>query len=126
MSRDMMSEETRRFLIVLPRVTHLQFLVLRLLMGGEMTGKQLREALAAEGEKKGLPAFYQLMSRLEEDGLVEGEYREVVVAGQRIRERNYWITGEGQVAVDEVRQFVFEGLRAGPSFGDGTMPGFAT
>jgi hypothetical protein len=49
-----------------PEITHLQSLVLAILVDGEMSGKAIREKMAEAGELKGGPAFYQFMSRLEE------------------------------------------------------------
>ena len=48
----------------IPKITHLQFLVLGQLRGQEQAGRVLREALAAHGVRRSAPAFYQLMARL--------------------------------------------------------------
>ena len=55
----------------LPQITHLQFSVLAFLQGGERPGKSVRQQLAERGMRRSGPAFYQLMSRLEDAGLVE-------------------------------------------------------
>lgn len=70
-----------------------------------MTGRELRKLLAAKGAKKSGPAFYQLMSRLEESGFVEGDYSQKIVEGQIIKERWYRITGEGCKARANSMQF---------------------
>jgi DNA-binding PadR family transcriptional regulator len=79
----------------LPRLPHLQFLVLGVLRAGPLVGREVRERLAEFGARTHGPGFYQLMSRLEDGGMVEGEYRQQVVEGQIIRERHYRITGAG-------------------------------
>ena len=51
---------------MIPRLTHLQFLVIGILLDEAATGKQLRAMLKTHGAKKSGPAFYQLMARMEE------------------------------------------------------------
>ena len=89
----------------LPRLTHLQFLVLGLLRAGEQPGRVVREALAAHGVRRTAPAFYQLMARLERDGLVEGWYDQVIVGGQAVTERRYRIRPAGARVWTEARDF---------------------
>jgi len=89
----------------LPELTHLQFLVLTILMDGERSGREVREKLAEAGERKSGPAFYQFMARLEDAGFVEGWYDQKVVDGQSIKERRYRITGQGIRAWEDVRDF---------------------
>jgi len=55
----------------LPPITHLQFLVLGVLLGGEQSGRTIREAIARYGVRRTGPAFYQMMARLERESLVE-------------------------------------------------------
>ena len=105
----------------LPDITHLQFLLLSTLRAAEMSGRELREELSKEGERKTAPAFYQLMARMEEQGFVEGWYIEKVVEGQRIRERHYKLEGLGERALTDACRFyqgraeglVLEGVMAG-------------
>ena len=104
----------------LPEITHLQFLVLAILLDAEMSGKEVREKLAGAGERKSGPAFYQFMARLEDAGFVEGWYDQKVVDGQIIKERRYRVTGEGFRAAEETRNFYtssgdlgLSGLRGG-------------
>jgi len=89
----------------LPPVTHLQFLVLDALDGGERAGRDLRALLAAHRVKNSAPAFYQMMGRLEDAGLVDGRYDQRVVAGQHLKERSYRITRAGARAVADTRAF---------------------
>jgi hypothetical protein len=89
----------------IPDLTHLQFLVLTTLLDGEQAGRYVREKLAEQGVRKTGPAFYQLMARLEDSGLVKGWYDQKIVEGQIIKERRYKLTGTGVRAWEEVRDF---------------------
>ena len=89
----------------IPDITHLQFLVLGMLRDGERAGRVLRRALARHGVQRSAPAFYQMMARLEDAGLVEGAYDQKVVDGQIIKERRYLITTRGAAAWTATRAF---------------------
>lgn len=89
----------------LPNLTHLQFLVLGVLHGGEQPGRVVREALAAYGVRRTAAAFYQMMARLERDRLVEGYYGQVVVGDQSVTERRYRVTASGAKVWSETRGF---------------------
>ena len=84
---------------------HLQFAVLGALSATSLTGRELRTALEKLSVKKTGPAFYRLMARLEERGLVRGWYEQEVVDGQVLRERRYEVTTEGRSARDETAAF---------------------
>jgi DNA-binding PadR family transcriptional regulator len=89
----------------LPDLTHLQFLVLGVLHGGEQPGRVVREALAGYGVRRSAAAFYQMMARLERDRLVDGYYGQVVVGDQSVTERRYRITPAGAKLWSETRAF---------------------
>lgn len=89
----------------LPGVTHLQFAVLSQLLSAEQPGRLVRKALSRIGERRSAPAFYQMMARLEEAGLVAGRYDQRVLDGQLIKERHYRITAAGQRAWERTRDF---------------------
>ena len=89
----------------LPRLTHLQFLVLGLLRVGEQPGRAVREGLAAHGVTRTSPAFYQLMARLERDGLIEGWYEQITVRDQAVTERRYRLRPQGARLWAEARDF---------------------
>ena len=89
----------------LPRLTHLQFLVLGLLRGGESPGRDIRDALAAYGVKRTAPAFYQLMARLERDGLIDGRYEQIIVRDQAVTERRYRLKPAGTRLWTDARDF---------------------
>ncbi|MFQ5529544.1 MAG: PadR family transcriptional regulator [Gemmatimonadota bacterium] len=84
---------------------HLQFAVLGILGSDRKTGQELRDALRELGVGKGAPAFYRLMGRMEEGGLVEGTYVQEIVDGQIYRQRSYQITAVGRAARDEASRF---------------------
>jgi DNA-binding PadR family transcriptional regulator len=89
----------------LPAITPLQFLVLGLVRSGEQPGRFIRHVLADQGARRSAPAFYQLMARLERDGLVEGRYHPIAVGDQAVNERRYRITPAGASAWTRTRTF---------------------
>lgn len=99
---------------------HLQFAVLGVLGAGELPGRRVRAELARLGVEKSGPAFYRLMARLEESGLVEGWYDQEVIDGQILRERVYRATVDGRTARDQTASFhrsvISSYGEAGPSF----------
>jgi DNA-binding PadR family transcriptional regulator len=105
----------------LPRLTHLQFLVLTELSDATGRGRDLRERLHAAGVRQSGPAFYQMMSLLEDAGFVRGWYEQQVVAGQIIRERHYKVEAGGKKALQDSRKFYMQpsGKRR-PGFAHGT------
>ena len=94
----------------IPEITHLQFLVLGLLRAGQRRGRHVRRALAARGIERSGPAFYQMMARLEDAGLLTGEYDQKVVAGQMIKERRYALTPRGDAAWTATRAFYSDAI----------------
>jgi hypothetical protein len=88
-----------------PDATHLQFLVLSVLRGGEQPGRVVRQVLAEHGARRTAAAFYQLMARLENDRLVIGAYAPVLVGDQTVMERRYRITSAGLKVWDHTRAF---------------------
>jgi DNA-binding PadR family transcriptional regulator len=94
----------------LPELSHLQCLVIQIIGSGKLTGRELREKLAGAGAAKSGPAFYQMMSRLEESEYVTGEYSQKIVEGQIIKERAYRVTGSGEEALTRALRF-YESLR---------------
>jgi DNA-binding PadR family transcriptional regulator len=88
-----------------PDATHLQFLVLSVLRGGEQPGRVVRQALAEHGARRTAAAFYQLMARLEQDRLVVGAYAPVIVGDQTVTERRYRITPAGLDVWEHARAF---------------------
>ena len=89
----------------LPDITHLQFLVLAVLQGGERPGRAVRATIADYGVRRTGAAFYQMMARLERDGMVEGWYDQIAVGDQVVTERRYRITAAGVKAWTATRVF---------------------
>src|SRR5918995_1104670 len=94
----------------IPDITHLQFLVLGTLRGGERPGRVVRRALARHGVRRTGPAFYQMMARLEDAGFVEGTYDQKIVEGQIIKERRYTLTAAGEAAWSGTRAFYSDAI----------------
>lgn len=83
----------------------LQYAVLTLVSDNAL-GRDLRQQLKTRFKvSRSLPAFYQLMSRLEESGLVRGRYEQLVIDGQPVKQRWYAITARGRAAVAETLDF---------------------
>ena len=89
----------------LPPLSHLQFLALGVILSTEEPGRVIRDVVAEFGVRRTGAAFYQLMARLERDGLIEGWYEPVVVGDQSVRERRYRITVAGSRAWRQTRSF---------------------
>ena len=94
----------------IPDITHLQFLVLGILRAGERPGRFVRRALARHGISRTGPAFYQMMARLEDAGLIGGEYDQKIVGGQIIKERRYTLTPAGDAAWTSTRAFYSDAI----------------
>ena len=60
------------------------------------------------------------MARLEDAGLIRGEYNQEIVASQIIRERHYRLTADGASAWDQSRDFYLDAIR-----GFDQLPGLA-
>lgn len=84
---------------------HLQFAVLGILGSDGKSGQDIRDTLSEMGVGKGAPAFYRLMGRMEEAGLVEGSYDQEVVDGQIYRQRVYKVTAAGLRAREASSRF---------------------
>jgi hypothetical protein len=91
--------------MALPRLTHLQFLVIAELSHGSVRGRQLRASLEEAGVRQSGPAFYQMMAGLEDAEFISGWYEQQVIDGQIIRERHYKVLAGGKKAWREARDF---------------------
>lgn len=91
---------------VLPEITHLQFLALSLIGShNHRPGGEICDGLKAYGESRSHPAFYMLMGRMEESGLIDGEYYSHMSGNQFIRERHYSLTKLGKAVYNHVLEF---------------------
>jgi DNA-binding PadR family transcriptional regulator len=95
----------------LPAITHLQFLVLGMLLAEPRSGRDIRRALVGHGVNRTAPAFYQMMARLEDASFVEGWYDQKVIEGQLIKERHYRVRPAGRRAWNATRDFYLSTLR---------------
>lgn len=95
----------------LPQLSHLQFAVLEVLGTEVGSGKDLRKRLSERGIKKSGPSFYQMMARLEEAKFVEGWYKQEIIDGQIIKERQYRILADGIRALQRSKQYYTGGLQ---------------
>lgn len=93
----------------LPALTHLQFLVLGVLLTGEQSGRTIRRAIDEYGVRRSSPAFYQMMARLERDGMVEGWYEQIQAGDQAVTERRYRATAAASRTWNRTRAF-YEGI----------------
>jgi DNA-binding PadR family transcriptional regulator len=92
----------------IPQLTILQWLVLEIIGGCERPGKHIREVLSERGHRKSLPAFYQMMARLEDAGLVSAQSARVEVDGHGVTERRYKLTGKGLKDLNSARDVFAE------------------
>ena len=97
-------------------LTDLQFDVIDLMLDGEQSGLELRDALAAKGTKRSIPAFVELMGRLEDARFVSGRYAVVTVGKDTYRQRVYRVLANGRRAFDSKQEFY--AVRAGARLGD--------
>ena len=65
----------------------------------------VRDTIAGYGVRRSAPAFYQMMSRLERDGLIEGWYEQITVGDQAVTERRYRIKAAGSRLWNQTRAF---------------------
>jgi DNA-binding PadR family transcriptional regulator len=95
----------------LPGLTHLQFLVLGILLSDQHSGRAIRESIGKYGIRRSAPAFYQMMARLERDGMVEGWYEQVKVGDQAVTERRYRATAAASRVWERAYSF-YEAIRS--------------
>jgi hypothetical protein len=81
--------------------TSQQLAVIGALMGGELSGRELRAELERREVTMKRPAFYRQMARAEDAGLVKGRTAVTDYNGVPITERFYEVTGVGRSAWNE-------------------------
>ena len=99
-----------------PRITHLQFLILDVLLQGERSGTFIRDTLVEQGQRQSRRAFYDLMARLEDARFVKGWYDKKNPEGFTLPPRHYKVMGEGKSAWQEACQFYLEHMNANRKF----------
>ena len=85
--------------------------MLGILGSDRRSGQEIRDALQEIGVGKGSPAFYRLMGRMEESGLVEGSYEQEVIDGQIYRQRVYRATAVGLAERERSSRFQLAVIR---------------
>ena len=95
---------------VIPKLTHLQAAVLGQLAVRQAKGRILREYLGKLNVKQTYSAFYQMMSRLEENDYVKGKTTTKIIDSQIYKERMYSITDKGRESLLKVTNF-YENIR---------------
>lgn len=91
--------------MAIPTISHLQVFLLYALATEPRYGETLRKLLLAEKHESSEPAFYQLMSRMEKEGLIRSRIAKSWVAAQLIKERVYRLTAAGKATLRDVREF---------------------
>ncbi len=81
---------TRRIL------SNTEILFLQAVGDNEVSGRQVREALAEQGKRKSAPSFYMLAAALEDERFIDGWYKERTITGQLAKERYYRLTAHGK------------------------------
>ena len=89
----------------LPKLTPLQFLVIRLLFQGERSGPQLRRGLAGLGVRRSPAAFSRLMQRLVWQVLVDCRQHTHRRGDTVVRDHRYRVTDLGVIAWKATREF---------------------
>ena len=92
-------------MIPIPKMTGLQFLVLRLLFDGPKPGRELRRELEEHRAPMTQSSFSQLMRRLERSGLVRSDLAPTQLGGQTHYHRVYRATVTGLATWREVRAY---------------------
>ena len=100
-----------------PDLTHIQFAVIDALGAREQVGEKVRDALRVRGIKQSLAAFYMLMKRMEDAGLVKGRYELIQVGPYRAKERHYKVVGQGFKAREKALEWYQPTTEAIPRWG---------
>ena len=85
--------------------SHIQCLTLASIGTEEVTGNTLRARLLEAGIVSEGPAFYQMMKRLEADGLTVGRYAQVETSRQPVTIHCYTTTEKGRATLAAVVEF---------------------
>jgi hypothetical protein len=89
----------------LPELSHLQFLMIRLLFAEPRTGKELRRLSKAESAKLSPPSFSRLTQRMERLNYLHSQ-DELTASGRRyVRPRRFQVTDLGIVVWSRAREF---------------------
>jgi DNA-binding PadR family transcriptional regulator len=89
----------------MPDLSHRQFFIVDLVGDDEHSGRYIRDRLNDHGIKTSLPAFYQMMARLEDAELIRGFYVTTPVKGHVLKERHYKSLAHGRKQCQVVLDF---------------------
>ncbi len=70
-----------------------------------MSGRDIRDAMKAQGHNKTKAAAYQLFARMVDAGLLEGDWEEWQEDGETYRRKVFKVTAEGHRAHERTRDF---------------------
>ena len=88
-------------------MTHLQYAIIRIIGNQEVSGTDIREKIKQKfgDPQPSLPAFYQLIGRMEDAKLVSGRYLRIDKGDVHKRERLYNATVYGATQRDLTDKF---------------------
>ncbi len=89
----------------LPKLTNLQFFVLDSIGNGTRSAGQVMQAMKECDEARDPSAFYQLMSRMIRDDLVQGTMKSSTYNSRHYRERFYSLTKNGKLLYNDSVKF---------------------
>lgn len=95
-------------------IPHLQFLIIAIMGAKKMSGRDIRDAMKAQGRHKTKAAAYQLFARMVDAGLLEGDWESWQEDGETYRRKVFKVTGEGLRAAERTREFFEQPLVAVP------------
>ena len=98
-----------------PPLTHLQSLVIKLILSGRYDAPQIRDGLKAFGASKSCGAFYELMGRMEEAGLIAGSQCRSVRTGELVQRWDYAVTERGRELLRQTARFYMTDLDEPPA-----------
>jgi len=92
---------------MLPKITHQQFIVLRLLYrGGEFSSIAIKSLLEHYGITQSMPSFYQFMARMIKSKFVHERKETIIEDGKHTGRKNmYCISAIGRTQLDFARYF---------------------
>lgn len=93
-------------MLELPTLTHLRvFILAKLGDDGPVSGRQLQQALQDIGNSPSRQAFYEMMGKLADSGLVAAESRQEDVHGYKVRLTFYSLTEEGRCLCEQFFEY---------------------
>lgn len=88
-----------------PPLTHLQSLVIKLILSGRHEAPEIRDGLRAFGACYSCAAFYELMGRMDDSGLIAGKQCRSVQTGELVMRWDYDVTDRGREMLRHTARF---------------------